>query len=123
MAQGKEFKATDKDRELVSNLVLAGVSHEIIARILKISENTLKKHFKPELEDTMSQRKAAIAGKCYQQAMAGDTALLIFLAKTQLRWSDKSDNDNNTITLPRIQVEILPKSKVNNDDAGNKKDS
>ena len=88
MAQGKLHKPTEKDRETVKRLSALGVPHEDIATRLKISADTLVKHYKDELDEGRIDANATIAGTLFQQAKKGNTAAAIFWLKTRARWKE-----------------------------------
>jgi hypothetical protein len=54
-----------------------------------ISDITLRKHYRAELDEGKARANLAIGGKLFAKAMEGDgdTACLIWWSKTQLRWS------------------------------------
>ena len=85
----KKFVPTDQQRELVLGLRAIGATHERIGEVLGVSHDTVIRHFSRELEIGFDQIRAKIASTLIQKALDGDTACLIFLAKTRLGWSEK----------------------------------
>ena len=80
---------TPATRELVARSSGLGLPHESIAHLLDggIDDKTLRKHYRQELDNGKARAHAQVAATLFERAVAGDTALLIFYAKTQLRWS------------------------------------
>jgi len=79
---------TAATRELVARSSGLGLPHESIAHLLDgIDDKTLRKYYRTELDNGKARAHAQVAATLFERAVAGDTALLIFYAKTQLRWS------------------------------------
>jgi hypothetical protein len=82
---------TPATRELVARSSGLGLPHESIAHLVGngISDITLRKHYRQELDEGKARANLAIGGKLFAKAMEGDgdTACLIWWSKTQLRWS------------------------------------
>ena len=104
MAQGKLHKPTEKDRETVKRLSALGVPHEDIATRLKISADTLVKHYKDELDEGRIDANAAIAGTLFNQAKKGNTAAAIFWLKTRARWKETQVNEVTGADGGAVQV-------------------
>jgi hypothetical protein len=93
MAQGKEHKPTQENRELVRRYSALGVTYEDIALKLKINDDTLKKYYQEELDDGRIDANAVIAGTLFNQAKKGNTAAAIFWLKTRARWKETQVNE------------------------------
>lgn len=73
-----------------------GTPQDEIADLVGMSEPTLRKLYKKELRQGMCLARLGARKKFYERVMAGDTACLIFYAKTQLGWKeDKGKQDGN----------------------------
>ena len=81
--------ATATTRTTVYELSKVGTRHEDIAFMLSISDDTLRKYYKPELEKGRIEANAVIAGTLYEKARQGDTASMMFWLKTRAQWSEK----------------------------------
>jgi hypothetical protein len=80
----------DANRFLVSELVSFGITQEKIAARLSISEDTLVKYYRYELDTAKTNAVQKIATGLFAKAEGGDLAAQIFYLKTQGRWSDKT---------------------------------
>lgn len=80
---------TATTRTTVYELSKVGTRHEDIAFMLSISDDTLRKYYKPELEKGRIEANAVIAGTLYEKARQGDTASMMFWLKTRAQWSEK----------------------------------
>ena len=89
----KKFVPTEDQRETVVGLKSIGATSERIASILKISVDTLDKHFKQELESGLQTVLGQIASNLFRQALDGDTTAAIFILKTRAKWSEKIEID------------------------------
>lgn len=89
------LRPTDADRKLVEHLAGVGLTYEQIAALMMggITTDLLARHFKKELITGKAKASQAIARTLYQKAMSGDTACLIFWAKSQMKWSEAKNTE------------------------------
>ena len=85
---GKRHKPTQESRKLVSELSALGIKNEDICALIDTSIPTLLKHYEKEIRDGRIKANAKIAQTLYKKAIGGDTACLIFWAKTRLGWRE-----------------------------------
>lgn len=108
MAKGKMTVPTDEERKRVQAMSGYGVPHQQIASLVcgGIDRDTLCKHFRIELDTGKAKANAKVGQTLFQRATEdGDTAALIFWAKTQMGWKEKKevhvvDVTNNVIKVP-----------------------
>ncbi len=86
--QGKEHIPTEETRKLVRSLSAVGIKYVDIAGKLEISDDTLVKHYKKDLEDGRTDANASIGQTLFQQAKNGNTAAAIFWLKTRAGWKE-----------------------------------
>jgi predicted transcriptional regulator len=86
--QGKEHIPTDESRKLVRSLSAVGIKYVDIAHKLDITDDTLRKHYKGELEDGRIDANASIGQTLFQQAKNGNTSAAIFWLKTRAGWKE-----------------------------------
>lgn len=103
-------KPTKALRERVTMFARIGVSHEDIARVMKLAPNTLTKHYQDELDNSALEANGAIGGKLYAKAMDGDVACLIFWAKCKMGWSERQPEagpglQNGVIFMPVVSAD------------------
>ena len=58
----------DEDSKTVEALAIAGVNQTLIARILKISEPTLRKNFRRDLDTSKARANAIISQALFKKA-------------------------------------------------------
>jgi hypothetical protein len=92
--QGKVVARTDADANQARAMAQYGVPETDIADSLGISKHTLLKLYGADMRAGRSFAKAKIGKTLYQKAVAGDTALLIFYAKTQMGWRETQRIDH-----------------------------
>lgn len=73
----------------VQSMSQYGTPQDEIASLVGISLVPLRKVYKKELEQGRCVARLSIRKKLFESCMAGDTACLIFYAKTQLGWREK----------------------------------
>jgi hypothetical protein len=88
--QGIEHIPTEETRKLVRSLSAVGIRYVDIASKLEISDDTLVKHYKKDLEDGRIDANASIGQTLFQQAKNGNTAAAIFWLKTRAQWKETS---------------------------------
>ena len=86
--QGVEHIPTEETRKLVRSLSAVGIKYVDIASKLEISDDTLVKHYKKDLEDGRTDANASIGQTLFQQAKNGNTAAAIFWLKTRAGWKE-----------------------------------
>ena len=77
----------------VYKLSVVGTRYEDIALVLGISNDSLKKYYKDELQKGRIEANAAVAGTLYEKAKQGDTPSMIFWLKTRGQWSEKNTTE------------------------------
>lgn len=89
-----QFRATEKQREEVKGMVACGMRQEDIAMLLNIAPNTLRKHFKSELDRGALEANAAVMKSLYQLAISGKNAsAAIFWAKTRCGMRERAKGE------------------------------
>lgn len=86
---------TPQTRTLAMLAVAVGYTQEQIARTLKISEPTLRKHYAVELAEGAEQANLKVAGNLFRiatQTVDNKAALTaaIFWMKTRMKWRDNT---------------------------------
>lgn len=99
---------TEKSRAEVLALAGFGTKHGDIARYIGISENTLRKNYREELDTGSIKANSAVAKTLYKLAIEGDSRSCMFWLKTRAGWRE---TDRHEITgaegaplIPVIQV-------------------
>ena len=93
--QGVEHKPDDESRKIVKMLSAMGTRHEDIGSKLDITDDTLRKHYRKELDEGRIEANASVAQTLYQQAKNGNTTAAIFWLKTRAQWRE---NDRLEVT-------------------------
>ena len=102
---GKRHKPTAESRKLVSELSALGIKNEDVCAMIDTSIPTLLKHYEKEIKEGRIKANAKIAQTLYKKAIEGDTACLIFWAKTRLGW-----REDPSFGLQFQFVNVLPPS-------------
>ena len=80
----------EDDAKLVEALAIAGVTQTLIAQIVKISEPTLRKNFRTQLDTSKARANAVISQALFKKAKDGNVVAQIFWLKTQAGWKEKN---------------------------------
>lgn len=96
-------KPTDATRRQVEMMMAYGATQADVCAVLGITDKTLQKHYRHEIDTAMIRANAKVAGKLYEKCMEGDTTSIIFWLKTRAKWSENSisldSSGNTTITI------------------------
>ena len=87
----KPHEPTEKDRKQVSLMAGIGLTHDQIAKIVGISDETLRKYYDKELEVSAAMMNAQVAQNLFSIATskgAGSVASAIFWMKTRGGWRE-----------------------------------
>ena len=108
---------TDATRQTVQLHTTVGTDQTTLSRILGITEKTLRKHYRDELDISLAKANATIGGVLFNKAKDGDTAAMIFWMKTQAKWRERQAIDHSssdgTMTPPsRIEIVAGDNSKA-----------
>ena len=109
MARGMPLhKPTDATRKTVKIHATVGTIQPVIAQLLGITEKTLRKHYRDELDVSKAKANATIGGALFNKALRGDTTAMIFWMKTQAGWREKSDvnliSEDGSMSPTRIEI-------------------
>ncbi len=88
---------TDEDREMVEAMAAFGVPQADIAKVLRLSENTLRKHYPDELEMGSTKATTKVAANLFKMATgSGREAVTaaIFWMKTRAGWKETSVHEH-----------------------------
>ena len=87
---------TGRDRDFVLAMAGAGVQQDEIARVIRVSDNTLRKHYAYELDVGESRANAEVTQSLFLQAVGGPkrqwdravTTASIYWSKVRMRWQE-----------------------------------
>ena len=88
------FEPTAEQRRMVRAFSGLGVQQEAMADHLGIDSNTLRKHFREELDRGTVEANVKVAQSLFQMATQGKNgAAAIFWMKSRGRWRDKHEDE------------------------------
>jgi hypothetical protein len=101
----------DLDPRLVKRLIGAGLSVEEVAAVLECSKRTLETRFCAALKEGRTRRNARLRFRQFQAAMAGNTAMLIWLGKQYLGQRDRVADEHSGTDGKPFEVHVyLPEN-------------
>ena len=118
---------TEKTRAEVSALYSFGIPQDDIARYIGVDAKTLRKHYREELDNSVTKANAAVGRFLYQNATgttikdgashADCVRAAIFWAKTRMGWSEtqKLEHSNPDGSLNPTRI-IIQAADVHRDD-------
>jgi hypothetical protein len=80
---------TDAQRQQVETLAAYGIPETAIAKVLGISDVTLRKYCRDELDRAIPRANAQVAGFLFTSARRGNVAAQIFWLKTRAGWKEQ----------------------------------
>lgn len=81
------FEPTDDQRRMVKGMAALGIPYKDIGYVLGVSEDTVEKYFRNELDTGPAEANARVGRFLYEQATKNLTAA-IFWAKTRMGWRE-----------------------------------
>lgn len=113
-----EHEPTAESRQLVANAAGVGLQQPMIATLVGVSENTLRKHYETELAAGKARATFKVAAKLFTKAEQGDLGAMIFWLKAQGGWREKhvldDPNGQSAVTLAAMVLASgLDDSKAN----------
>jgi hypothetical protein len=98
----------DKTRAEVGALVSFGNTQEQIAEHLGISVDTLTRHYRDELDNSVVRANAKVAAKLFRKATDGDDlSAMIFWLKTRAKWREKDEEGSASKKLVEMLIDKL----------------
>lgn len=82
-------KPTPATRQTVQLHTTVGTDQETLSRVLGITEKTLRKYYREELDISAAKANAVIGGALFNKAKDGDTAAMIFWLKTKAGFRER----------------------------------
>ena len=94
-----------------------GLPHDQIGALISISDVTLRKYYRKELDIGKAKASAQIAKSLYNKALKGDTTAAIWWTKAQMGWGETNTTklanaDGSNIT--GIQISFIESNEPNN---------
>lgn len=90
---GKSFTPTASQRIMVAGLAAFGIRNDGIATYLRISDDTLHRCFREEIENGYDKTEAALAAVLFIKALGGNMSAMSLLLRCKLGWSETKGND------------------------------
>lgn len=104
----KPHTPTDKDRKQVAIMAGIGLTHNQIAKIIGVSDETLRKYYAEELEISAAKMNATVAQNLYSIATSkgpGAVPSAIFWMKTRGGWREVERKEITGIDGGAIQLD------------------
>lgn len=89
------WEPTADERRLVEHCVAIGMTQEQVALVLDKSVDSLDRHCRKELDSGALKTNAKVGAKLFDKCMKGDTAALIFWAKTKMGFRETSKTEHS----------------------------
>lgn len=100
------YEPTEADRNTVKAMAACGFSQPAIARCIGtdgIHEQTLREHFRRELDTSMDLANLRIGQVAYQKATEGEAWAVCFWLKCRADWKERSVTEHEGgITIKRV---------------------
>jgi hypothetical protein len=87
----KQHEPDEATRLTVSLHAQVGTPQLIISKILGITQPTLRRHYRDELDLSLAIANAAMMGSLYNKGIKGNTLAAIFWMKTRAGWSETKE--------------------------------
>jgi hypothetical protein len=95
--QGVKYRPSKMSGFMILKMSGFGLTNDQISQIIGVSEKTLRNHFSEELRQGRDEVDYMIIDTLFREAMSGNTAALIFWAKTRCRWSEPPSQHEHSL--------------------------
>lgn len=114
MTSGSVHVPTEELREYVRNLKRGGATNDQIASCLNMCDDTLRKYYKNELDNSVIDLTAEMTGILVQKAREGELSAAIFWLKTKggYRSADAEAANSATLEAARLAAASARKSEL-----------
>lgn len=112
----KNHEPSPETRQQVETLAGYGLTHAQIAHVLKVSQDTVERHYAEELERGQAVAVAKVAQTAFQMATSGaQPAMTMFWLKTRARWKEVQHHEVSGPNEGPVQVVWpLPRTELDN---------
>jgi hypothetical protein len=86
---------TDQTRQLVQMMAGCGIPQMQIAPLVRISDETLRKYYRRELDLGSIEANAKVAEALFRQAIGGNTAAAIWWTKCRMGWRERTGAEHS----------------------------
>lgn len=104
---GNAHVPSRRGRRLVKGMIAGGMTQKAVAALMNISEDTLQKHYRMELDHGQEAAMSLLYRSLYRRALHGDTTAAIFLLKSRGGFRDRDplnvQVNNNTLKVDAPQ--------------------
>ena len=111
MAQGKEFKPTEKQRSQVKMYSAVGIPYKDIALKLDISDKTLVKYFSKELREGLVDANAKMGLGVYERGINGSVKDAHLWMKTRGGWKEIERQEHTGLDGTPLKINVVFKKK------------
>ena len=115
MAGRKPFEPSEKDRVTVKAMIGYGITQDDVAKVIGISDVSLRKYFPREIELAVVEANLMVAQSLHQMATKGkNVTAAIWWSKTRMGWSerlpvDKDGNARAGVTIHLASQPVRPR--------------
>ena len=103
------YVPNDKDRAIVRELAAYGVTHDAICKIIGVSDETMRKYYRRELDLSATEANSKVAQTLFKMATSGEhVAATIFWLKTRARWQEIMRVEGNVNVQGGIDAPTRP---------------
>ena len=105
----KPHTPTAVTRKLVELQATIGTPQESIALLLEITDKTLRKHYRRELDVSLIKANGSVGGALFNKAKGGDTTAMIFWMKTRAGWREQKEEGGTAEELTTALASLISK--------------
>lgn len=88
-----QWVPTSEDRDAIECMLIAGLTQERIAAVMKVRTDTLRLHCSEQITNGGQGSHNAVISALYRNAIGGNVAAQIFYLKTRCRWRETDPVD------------------------------
>src|SRR5260370_42684581 len=100
------LEPSEEQRRQVKLLAAFGNTQEEIASIVRVSDRTLRKHFREELDHGVTEANSQIAQALFKKAKDGNTTAQIFWLKCRAGWRERGGFEPSSAPVAPFLVSL-----------------
>ncbi len=102
------YQRNEADAARIERMAAYGINHDQIAAIVGISDETMRKYYREELDLGKAKTVARVADSLVEVAMSGDVQAQKFFLSARGGWAEKQQQElSGSVEVRGLQVEFV----------------
>lgn len=107
------YEPNDEHRRIVEEMSRYGMTQTSIAKCLDMTDKTLAKHYRKELDCAKDEAIRQVGNMLYKNCMDGKESSIFFFLKTQARWKETNHQEHRFVDKEGEDLHLKDKQLLN----------